>query len=114
MAKKPEEIVQCEKCKKHEARVTHVLLDEKGKVYTSHPIVVAMIFVGIGMAFIPQLPDLWKLIAGAALIVGGSYATVKTYFKRRSVSPGREIYCHSCYHYWWEYDSTPKKSGVKG
>jgi hypothetical protein len=104
MAKRKEEIVQCQKCKKMEARVKHVIFDKDGSVYTRHPWVVGMIFLVVGIAAIPRLPDVYKIPVGIVLIIGGAIVVARAYQERRTLPRGREMYCHACYHFWWEKD----------
>jgi len=104
MARKNEVIVQCQKCKKMEARVKRVIFDDDGSVYTQHPWVMGMLFFVIGIALIPRIPDLYKIPAGAILLMAGTYVVARSFLKRRRLPRGREMYCHSCYHFWWEKD----------
>lgn len=109
MAKKPEEIIRCEKCGKKEARVTHVILDKNMKVYSTHPYVMFLCFVAIGIVGIPLLPEALKLPLGIALGIVGAVVVVKVYLTRKSLPRGTENYCHSCYHYWWVLDPVKAK-----
>ena len=108
MAKKPEEIVRCEKCNKKEARVTHVILDKEMKVYTTHPWVMGLLFLAAGIVVIPQVPEVWQIPLGAVLVIIGSVVAARVYFTRKSLPRGREMYCHSCYHFWYEVDPVRK------
>ncbi|HWR66779.1 MAG TPA: hypothetical protein VN364_11740 [Bellilinea sp.] len=109
MAKKQEELVRCEKCNKKEARVKHVILDKNMQVYTTHPWVMMLLFVAIGIVGIPYLPEVWKIPVGVALGIVGAVVVVRVYNTRKSLPRGREMYCHSCYHFWWELDPVKNK-----
>lgn len=110
MAKKPEEIVRCEKCGKKETRVTHVILDKEMKVYTTHPGVMLLLFVAIGIVGIPLLPVALKIPVGVGLGIIGAVVVVRVYLTRKNLPRGREMYCHSCYHFWWELDPVEAES----
>lgn len=113
MAKKPEVIVRCEKCGKKEARVTRVILDKDMKVYTTHPWVMMLLFVAMGIVGLPMLPEAYKIPVGVVLGIVGAVVVVKVYWTRKGLPRGTENYCHSCYHYWWEVDPVKAKP-VKG
>ncbi|RPI24429.1 MAG: hypothetical protein EHM70_21325 [Chloroflexota bacterium] len=93
-----------------EARVTRVILDDDGTVYTQHPWVMGMLFIVLGLALVPRVPEIWQIPLGAALAIAGSVIVVRTILKRHRLPRGREMYCHSCYHFWWEKDPVKKTS----
>ncbi len=73
MAKKKEELVQCKKCGKMEARVKHVIFDDDGSVYTQHPWMLGMIFMVVGIALIPRirtcLKSLWVWLSSSVALL---------------------------------------------
>ena len=100
--KKPTVITTCEKCGKHEARVTKVNLDENNEVYNLRWWVPILIAIGIGIVASQYVPKAYHIPGAILLAVAGIYNAWKVVQERKKIVPGKEIYCHACYHFWWE------------
>jgi hypothetical protein len=100
--KKIEVITTCEKCGKKEARVEKVMLDEQDEVYNMRWWIPILIMAGIGIVAYPYIPAALQIPGGILLAVAGVVYAKKVIQQRKRIVQGKEIYCHACYHFWWE------------
>ncbi|MGB4594547.1 MAG: hypothetical protein WBI14_01405 [Anaerolineaceae bacterium] len=100
--KKPEIIVTCEKCGKREARVLSVMLDNENEVYNLRWWVPILVVIGVGIVAYQYAPKVLHIPGAILLAATGVYFAYKVIQERKNIVPGKEIYCHACYHFWWE------------
>lgn len=100
--KKTVTISTCEKCGKNEARVTKVNLDENNEVFTLRWWVPILVVIGIGIVASQYIPKVLHIPGAILLAVAGFYYAYKVVQDRKKIVPGKEFYCHACYHFWWE------------
>lgn len=100
--KKPEVIVPCEKCGKPEARVIKVMLDENDEVYNMRWWVPFLLMIGIGIIAYQYIPAALRIPGAILLTVAGVLYANRIVQQRKKIVPGKEIYCHACFHFWWE------------
>jgi len=100
--KKIEVITTCEKCGKKEARVKAVKLDEENEVYNLRWWIPILVVIGIGIVASQYVPKAFHVPGAILLAIAGIYNSYRVIQERKKIVPAKEIYCHACYHFWWE------------
>lgn len=100
--KKPEVIITCEKCGMKEARVEKVMLDEHNEVYNMRWWIPILVMVGIGIVAYSYVPSVLHIPGVILLGVAGVVYAYRIIQQRKKIVRGKEIYCHACFHFWWE------------